>query len=137
MLKDLMSKTFAGQIEAGKHKAVITTMEFVDNAARPDYAYIKLSMLVDGRPYARNMFERDMVIFLSHTRQQLGRQYEDIQPMNYLKELITNKTALDIWFSYPTVTARDGSMKHVQNINWLEPMENNAQAPAEDMESPL
>jgi hypothetical protein len=72
--------------------------------------------------YKRNMFARDVSIMLSHVRRQLGRADETIQPTEFLQELITNQTELDIWFSYPTVPTASGAAR-VQNIRWLPPVE--------------
>ena len=146
MLRDLMNKKFAGQVTKGKHEAVITGYEYVEAKNNPDYDYIKLTMTLDGnRPYTRNMFEKDMSIFLSHTRQQLRMNNTDIMPFDYLHDLIDNKTKLNVWFAYPTVQGRDGTMKRVQNVNWAPPLEKasentlaaNALDNVVEMESPL
>lgn len=121
-LKDLMNNTFAGEISEGKHTAILTNFQYVENESNPDNSYICIEFLIDGkRDYKRNFFLRDMSILLSHTRRQLGRANEDIVPGVYLKELIDNQTELDIWFEYPTVATRTGA-KRVQNIAWLPPV---------------
>ena len=121
-LRDLMNNTFAGEIAEGKHTAVITHFQYVENESNPDNSYILITFLIDGkRDYKRNFFLRDMSILLSHTRRQLGRANEDIVPGVYLQELIDNQTELDIWFEYPTVATRTGP-KRVQNIAWLPPV---------------
>ena len=121
-LRDLMNNTFAGEIAEGKHTAVVKNFQYVENESNPDNSYILITFLIDNkREYKRNFFLRDMSILLSHTRRQLGRANEDIVPGVYLKELIDNQTALDIWFEYPTVATRTGP-KRVQNIAWLPPI---------------
>lgn len=121
-LRDLMNNTFAGEISEGKHTAILTNFQYVENESNPDNSYILITFLIDGkRDYKRNFFLRDMSILLSHTRRQLGRANEDIVPGVYLKELIDNQTELDIWFEYPTVATRTGP-KRVQNIAWLPPV---------------
>lgn len=121
-LRDLMNNTFAGEIAEGKHTAVVKNFQYVENESNPDNSYILITFLIDNkREYKRNFFLRDMSIFLSHTRRQLGRANEDIVPGVYLKELIDNQTELDIWFEYPTVATRTGP-KRVQNIAWLPPV---------------
>ena len=121
-LRDLMNNTFAGEIAAGKHTAVVKNFQYVENESNPDNPYILINFLIDNkREYKRNFFLRDMSILLSHTRRQLGRANEDIVPGVYLKELIDNQTELDIWFEYPTVATRTGP-KRVQNIAWLPPI---------------
>ena len=121
-LRDLMNNTFAGEIAEGKHTAILTNFQYVENESNPDNSYILITFLIDGkRDYKRNFFLRDMSILLSHTRRQLGRANEDIVPGVYLKELIDNQTELDIWFEYPTVATRTGP-KRVQNIAWLPPI---------------
>ena len=121
-LEDLMKNTFAGEIAAGKHTAIIKHFQYVKNESNPDNSYILITFLIDNkREYKRNFFLRDMSILLSHTRRQLGRANEDIIPGLYLRELIEDKTELDIWFEYPTVATRTGP-KRVQNIAWLPPV---------------
>lgn len=124
MLKDLMSKTFTGEIKEGKHSVTLHAYQYVENNSNPDWDYIKMTFIIDGtREYARNMFERDISIMLSQTRRQLGRNNDDIDPYAYLEELSDNKTPLDMWFSYPTVATKTGA-KRVQNISWQEPTAN-------------
>ena len=121
-LTDLMNNTFAGEIAEGKHTAVVKNFQYVENESNPDNSYILITFLIDNkREYKRNFFLRDMSILLSHTRRQLGRANEDIIPGLYLRELIEDKTELDIWFEYPTVATKTGP-KRVQNIAWLPPV---------------
>lgn len=121
-LRNLMNKTFAGEISEGKHTAIFKDFNYVENEANPDNSYICIEFLIDNkREYKRNFFLRDMSILLSHTRRQLGRANEDIVPGVYLKELIDAQTELDIWFEYPTVATKTGP-KRVQNISWFPPV---------------
>ena len=121
-LRDLMNSTFAGEIAEGKHTVTFKDFRYVENENNPDNSYIAILFNVDGkREYKRNFFLRDMSILLSHTRRQLGRANEDIIPGLYLRELIEDKTELDIWFEYPTVATKTGP-KRVQNIAWLPPV---------------
>ena len=118
MLKDLMNKTFNAEITEGQHKAVLTAFEYKQHPSNESYDYIAMVFLIDGkREFKRNMFERDISIMLSQTRRQLNRASEDINPNEYLKDLIDNKTELEIWITYPIVPTRNGA-RRVQNIAW-------------------
>ena len=118
MLKDLMNKTFNAEITEGQHKAVLTAFEYKQHPSNEAYDYIAMVFSIDGkREFKRNMFERDISIMLSQTRRQLNRASEDINPTEYLKGLIDNKTELDIWITYPIVPTRNGA-RRVQNIAW-------------------
>ena len=118
MLKDLMNKTFNAEITEGQHKAVLTAFEYKQHPSNEAYDYIAMVFSIDGkREFKRNMFERDISIMLSQTRRQLNRASEDINPIEYLKDLIDNKTELEIWITYPIVPTRNGA-RRVQNIAW-------------------
>lgn len=118
MLKDLMNKTFNAEITEGQHKAVLTSFEYKQHPSNEAYDYIAMVFVIDGkREFKRNMFERDISIMLSQTRRQLNRASEDINPIEYLKDLINNKTELEIWITYPIVPTRNGA-RRVQNIAW-------------------
>ena len=118
MLKDLMNKTFNAEITEGQHKAVLTAFEYKQHPSNESYDYIAMVFVIDGkREFKRNMFERDISIMLSQTRRQLNRASEDINPNEYLKGLIDNKTELEIWITYPIVPTRNGA-RRVQNIAW-------------------
>ena len=118
MLKDLMNKTFNAEITEGQHKAVLTSFEYKQHPSNESYDYIAMVFVIDGkREFKRNMFERDISIMLSQTRRQLNRASEDINPTEYLKDLIDNKTELEIWITYPIVSTRNGA-RRVQNIAW-------------------
>lgn len=118
MLKDLMNKTFTAEITEGQHKAVLTAFEYKQHPSNESYDYIAMVFTIDGkREFKRNMFERDTSIMLSQTRRQLNRASEDINPTEYLKDLINNKTELEIWITYPIVPTRNGA-RRVQNIAW-------------------
>ena len=118
MLKDLMNKTFTAEITGGQHKAVLTAFEYKQHPSNESYDYIAMVFTIDGkREFKRNMFERDTSIMLSQTRRQLNRASEDINPTEYLKDLINNKTELEIWITYPIVPTRNGA-RRVQNIAW-------------------
>ena len=118
MLKDLMNKTFNAEITEGQHKAVLTAFEYKQHPSNESYDYIAMVFTIDGkREFKRNMFERDISIMLSQTRRQLNRASEDINPNEYLKDLIDSKTELEIWITYPIVPTRNGA-RRVQNIAW-------------------
>lgn len=92
-------------------------------------------MTVDGDlHYKRNMFERDVSIFLSHTRRQLNMQDQNINPKDYLDNLVKTQNKLDMWVAYPKVPTKNG-IRRVQNIYWTEPSAETAES-ADDAEMP-
>lgn len=118
MLNDLMNRTFTGEIEEGQHKAMLTKFEYKQHPTNTAYDYLAMTFVVDGkREFKRNMFERDISIMLSQTRRQLNRANEDINPTDYLADLVDKKIPLDIWLTYPIVATRNGP-RRVQNIAW-------------------
>ena len=124
-LFEIMNRPFFGKITEGEHSAIMTGWNMVNNDQNPDYSYIRMEFMIDGKSsFAKNMFARDITFFLSHTRRQLGRETEDLYPGEYFDELITNKTPLQIWFSYPTVDTRNGA-REVQNISFIAPTQPN------------
>lgn len=123
MLKDLLSKTFQKELSAGEHTAVLTAHPFKASNKGSEFDYIAASFIIDGTlAYNRNLFERELSIFLSQIRRQLNRQNEDINPMEFLKELVDNKTPLKIWVEYKIVPTRDNGLKRVQNVYYTEPL---------------
>lgn len=124
MLNELMSRTFNAEIAEGKHEAVLTEWRYMPHTTDPTKDYIKLTFNIQNagttQVFSRNMFERDMSIMLSHTRRQLGKGNEAIEPKKFLDELIQNKTKINLWFEYTVVTAAKG-LKRVQNVLFSEP----------------
>ena len=133
MLNELMNSTFQKELSAGKHTVVLKKWTYKPETD-PKNDYICLEMLVDGDlHYKRNMFERDVSIFLSHTRRQLGKQDQNIEPKTYLNELVLSQTALDMWVAYPNVPTKNG-VRRVQNVYWMEPSQ--VAESADDAEMP-
>ena len=54
---------------------------------------------------------------VSHIRQQLGRENEAIQPIEFFNELIANKTPINIWVVKRVVNGYPRT-----NFNFLEPI---------------
>ena len=134
MLNELMNSAFQKELSAGKHTIVLKKWTYKPESD-PKNDYICLEMLVDGDlHYKRNMFERDVSIFLSHTRRQLNQQDQNIEPKAYLNELVTNQIALDMWVAYPSVPTKNG-VRRVQNVYWMEPSAETAES-ADDAEMP-
>jgi hypothetical protein len=123
MLKDLLEKTFQKELSAGEHTAILTAHPYKASDKGPEFDYIAASFIIDNTlSYNRNLFERELSIFLSQVRRQLGRQNEDIKPMEFLAELVKNKTPFKIWVEYKIVPTRDDTLKRVQNVYYTEPL---------------
>ena len=134
MLNELMNSTFQKELSEGKHTVVLKAWTYKPESD-PKNDYICLEMLVDGDlHYKRNMFERDVSIFLSHTRRQLNMQDQSINPKTYLDDLVKSQNKLDMWVAYPKVPTKNG-VRRVQNVYWTEPSAETAES-ADDAELP-
>jgi hypothetical protein len=118
----MLKETFQKRLADGEHSAVLISQEYHAHATDETKDYIALKFLVDGEvTYSRNFFERNMTIAISHIREQLKREYENIIPLNLLNELITNKTPLKIWIA-TEIKLTDSGPQRYQNINFLAPL---------------
>ena len=127
MLSELMNSTFQKELSEGKHAIVLKAWTY-KLESDPKNDYVCLEMLVDGDlHYKRNMFERDVSIFLSHTRRQLGQQDQNINPKTYLDDLVKSQNKLDMWVAYPMVPTKNG-VRRVQNVYWTEPSAETAES---------
>ena len=138
-LKDFMNKQFLPEISEGEHKATIKSFQFVENKEDSSKDYLRIIFNIENcgniQEYGRNMFERDMSVMLSHTRRQLHRENEVLQPLDYLKELIAQQTPLSVWVEYRVITSQN-KLKRVQNLYFQQPL-NNTDNAEDDSETPI
>ena len=124
MLRDLMNRPFQAEMVEGHHRVSILAWEY--NADRNGNAandYITITFKHEHGESRNNLFEKDMSIFLSHVRRQLGRQQETIDPRLFLKELIDNKTEFDCWVVFRSIPDKNDLTKtrRVRNLLFIEP----------------
>ena len=124
MLRDLMNRPFQAEMVEGHHRVSILAWEY--NADRNGNAandYLTITFKHEHGESRNNLFEKDMSIFLSHVRRQLGRQLETIDPRLFLKELIDNKTEFDCWVVFRTIVDKNDltKMRRVRNLLFIEP----------------
>jgi len=99
-----------------------------------DYYALDLVM-ADGRTFRRNLFERDLAIFLKQTRVQiLADNTVDLEPIQWIKDLIGKE--ISIWITYPVVPTRDKTLKRVQNVNYCKPLASEITEVATDSTEP-
>jgi len=116
-----LKKPLAPKLVDGEHKAVLKEYTMVENETQPANSYISFIVNIDGHDYKRNMFQRDISFFLSHTREQLNRSHEEIMPLDYMDELISSATELKLWTE--TVQIKTSKGKTItQNWRWLPPL---------------
>ena len=119
-----MNRPFQAEMVEGHHRVSILAWEY--NADRNDNAandYLTITFKHEHGESRNNLFEKDMSIFLSHVRRQLGRQLETIDPRLFLKELIDNKTEFDCWVVFRTIVDKNDLTKtrRVRNLLFIEP----------------
>ena len=124
MLRDLMNRPFQAEMVEGHHRVSILAWEY--NADRNGNAandYLTITFKHEHGESRNNLFEKDMSIFLSHVRRQLGRQLETIDPRLFLKEHIDNKTEFDCWVVFRNIVDKNDltKMRRVRNLLFIEP----------------
>lgn len=116
-LLDMYQKAvFQPALSEGEYTVRMTKHEYVEHKTTP---YIKIT-LVDvnsNREITDNKFEKGFGVMVSHLRQQLGREDEAIQPVEFFNELIKNKVEFKIWVVKRTIDGRQRT-----NVNFLEPI---------------
>lgn len=105
------------QLNEGVYKCKLISHKLVDT--KPENPYIALEFETEnGRILKENRFNQGFQIFISHLKQQLNRGDEEIGVLDFLNELITNKTEFNIWITKFTPT--NGGQTR-SNFNFLEP----------------
>lgn len=105
------------QLNEGVYKCRLVKHKLVDT--KPENPYIALEFVTEnGRTLKENRFNQGFQIFISHLKQQLNRGDEEIGVLDFLNELIENKTEFNIWITKFT-PANGGQIR--SNFNFLEP----------------
>lgn len=121
-LMEMYNSTFQPALSEGVYEVKMLSHEYVANERAP---YIKFTFEVlnsensadKGRKLTENRFEKGFGVMVSHLRQQLGRESEAIQPIEFFNELIANQTPFKIWVVKRMVNGYPRT-----NFNFLEPI---------------
>ena len=124
MLRDLMNRPFQAEMVEGHHRVSILAWDYnADRNGNASNDYLTITFKHEHGESRNNLFEKDMSIFLSHVRRQLGRQLETIDPRLFLKDLIDNQTEFDCWIVFRTIVDKNDltKMRRVRNLLFIEP----------------
>ena len=115
-LLEIYNSSFKPALTAGKYEVVLLNHKYVADEQNP---YIRLEFQVKetGRILVENRFIKSFPILVSHLRQQLGRESEEIIPATFLDELIKNKTTINLWVVKRTINGVPRT-----NFQFLEPL---------------
>ena len=112
----MYNNTFQPALQEGKYKVRMLSHEYVANDKTP-YIKFEFEVIETGRKLTENRWEKGFGVMVSHIRQQLGRENEAVQPIEFFNELIANKTPINIW-----VVKRMVNGYPKTNFNFLEPI---------------
>ena len=115
-LFEMYNSTFKPALAEGKYTVTLKSHEYVAHEKTP-YIRIEMTIKDTDRVVVENRFENTFPVMISHLRQQLKREQEEVIPTDFLDELIENKTEFNIWVVKRII---NGAQK--TNVNFLEPI---------------
>lgn len=115
-LMEMYKSTFQPALAEGVYRVKMLSHQYVENEKAP-YIRFEFEVLDSGRKLTENRFEKGFGVMVSHLRQQLGRENEAIQPIEFFNELIANATPFNIWVVKRVVNGAPRT-----NFNFLEPI---------------
>lgn len=115
-LMEMYKSTFQPALQEGKYAVRMLSHEYVANDKAP-YIKFEFEVIETGRKLTENRWEKGFGVMVSHIRQQLGRENEAVQPIEFFNELIANKTPINIWVVKRVVNGYPRT-----NFNFLEPI---------------
>ena len=119
-LMEMYNSTFQPALAEGVYEVKMLSHEYVANengASKKPYIKFTFEDLNSGRKLTENRFDSGFGVLVSHLRQQLGRENEAVQPIEFFNELIANATPFKIW-----VVKRMVNGYPKTNFNFLEPI---------------
>ena len=119
-LMEMYNSTFQPALAEGVYKVKMQSHEYVAND-KGDYIKFTFEVLDSGRKLTENRFEKGFGVMVSHLRQQLNRENEAIQPIDFFNELIAKETPFNIWVVKRVVNGYPRT-----NFNFLEPIAESA-----------
>lgn len=115
-LMEMYKSTFQPALSEGVYTVKMLKHEYVENEKAP-YIKFEFEVIETGRKLVENRFEKGFGVMVSHLRQQLKRENEAIQPIEFFNELIEKETQFKIWVVKRVI---DGTPR--TNFNFLEPI---------------
>ncbi len=116
-LMEMYNSTFQPALEEGVYEVKMLSHEYVEKDQKTPYIKFTFEVLNSGRKLTENRFEKGFGVMISHLRQQLGRENEEIVVQDFLNELIANATPFKIWVVKRMVNGYPRT-----NFNFLEPI---------------
>ena len=123
-LMEMYNSTFQPALAEGVYEVKMLSHEYVTNengVSKKPYIKFTFEDLNSGRKLTENRFDSGFGVLVSHLRQQLGRENEAVQPIEFFNELIANATPIKIW-----VVKRMVNGYPKTNFNFLEPIKEEA-----------
>jgi hypothetical protein len=117
-LFEMYNSTFQPALAEGVYKVKMLSHEYVAKENKTPYIKFEFEVIATGRVLTENRFDQSFGIMVSHLRQQLGRENEAIQPIEFFNDLIKKGTEFNIWVVKRMVK---GSPK--TNFHFLKPIE--------------
>lgn len=117
-LMEMYNSTFQPALAEGTYNVKMLSHEYVqkDENSTP-YIKFQFEIIETGRVLTENRFEKGFGVMVSHLRQQLNRENEAVQPIEFFNELIENETEFKIWVVKRIVNGTPRT-----NFNFLEPI---------------
>lgn len=118
-LMEMYNSTFQPALAEGIYKVKMLSHEYVShkNGDHIKFTFEVLEGAAKGRKLTENRFDKGFGVMVSHLRQQLKREDEAVQPIEFFNELIANNTEFNIWVVKRTVNGYPRT-----NFNFLEPI---------------
>lgn len=118
--KEFLSQKQAPVVLPGKYENVTISNYEVQTSNNSTYVRFTYK-LADGRTISDNRFEQGLKIMVSHLREQLKLQSEEITPDELFATC--NEKGFTIWVEKTTIfNVNTGLNQRVTNINFLEPL---------------
>ena len=118
-LMEMYKSVFQPALAEGIYKVKMLSHEYVEHK-NGDYIKFTFEVLdgaAKGRKLTENRFDKGFGVMVSHLRQQLKREDEAVQPIEFFNKLIENETEFKIWIVKRTVNGYPKT-----NFNFLEPV---------------
>lgn len=115
-LMEMYKSTFQPALAEGVYEVKMLSHKYVTHT-KGDYIAVTFEVLETGRTLTENRFEKGFPVMVSHLRQQLGRENEAIQPIEFFDDLIAKQTPFKIWIVKRRI---NGAPK--TNFHFLEPI---------------
>ena len=132
-VKDIMSRKNPPVVHAGEYAGV--TIKSYEVMEVRDSQFVRFTFkLADGREISDNRFAAGLGVMISHLREQMNLQDVEITGEELFEKCKTQP--FKIWVEKATIfNANTGLYQRVTNINFLKPLNDQAQPEGESVES--